>query len=157
MVCRFCAGESCKTICAVVGKVCDPGEQKGLTEEKMKDLIDGFGESCDDNEAPTSSDLRTPYIFTNTSKCRRADNTATSACELGDNPAVNLRRLCCCVDRPGQVENDPHVHTLKGAHYTLLTSGNFLAWSFSKDPVEWHLFAAYSGARLLAVLARLST
>jgi hypothetical protein len=157
VVCRFCAGESCETICDDVGKVCDPGEQKGLTEEEMKDLIEGFGLECDDDEAPESTDLRTPYIFTNTSQCRRAAATATSACALGDNPNVNLRRLCCCVLPPAQVENDPHVHTLKGAHYTLLKSGNFLAWSFSKDPVDWHLLAAYSGARLLAVLTRLST
>ena len=150
------AGANCQTICGV-GKVCDPAQQKALTEEQMKELIEDLtGDPCPP-DFDTSTDLRTPYIFTDDGKCRLAAASATSACELGAQN-TNFRRLCCCIPAPpGQVDNDPHVHTLKGAHYTLLKSGNFLAWSFSKDPVEWHLLAAYSGARRLAVLARLFT
>eukprot|EP00435_Cladocopium_sp_Y103_P053421 s1251_g17.t1 len=148
-------GTSCETICARGGLVCDPAKQKALTANEMATLINQLNaDPCDPNDPnalATSTDDRTPYIFTADVKCRRAANgntevsDASSACNLGANSA-NFRRLCCCIQQ-GAVDNDPHIHTLRGAHYTLLKSGNFLAWSFSKDPVDWHLLAAYSGAR----------
>jgi len=109
--------------------------------------------------AAGSANNQAPFVNFINGNCRTSGG-GDSACNRffpSGVPTSRFRRLCCCVNRPGQVENDPHVHTLKGAHYTLLKSGNFLAWSFSKGPVDWHLLAAYSGARLLAVLARLST
>ena len=66
-----------------------------------------------------------------------------------------LVRFCYCAAAPanGQIQGDPHIHSLLGEHYTLMKRGNFLAWSFSKTssskktPVEWQLFASYSGSR----------
>ena len=54
---------------------------------------------------------------------------------------------------------DPHVKTLDGRSYTLLSQGTFLLWRLSgmeaelqsaggevkKTPVDWHLYAHYSG------------
>jgi len=51
---------------------------------------------------------------------------------------------------------DPHIRSLRGAHYTLLQQGVFIAWNFSKAvpasalPVAapargWQLLAAYAG------------
>lgn len=104
------------------------------------------GHTCTAVPIETDTDT-TPHI--NQEICEIAKGAASSACNLGG----NVRRLCCCV-KSGQVDNDPHIHTLRGAHYTLLKSGNFLAWSFSKDPVHWQLLAAYSGARLLDYLSQ---
>eukprot|EP00438_Fugacium_kawagutii_P028783 Skav211398 [mRNA] locus=scaffold1528:24409:26291:- [translate_table: standard] len=58
------------------------------------------------------------------------------------------RRICYCVSS-GPVVGDPHIQTLHGEHYTVLKQGTFLAWSFksSTGPVEWQLFASYTGAR----------
>ncbi|CAL1162973.1 unnamed protein product [Cladocopium goreaui] len=101
------------------------------------------GPASNPNPRQSGND-RAPYVFVvGSGRACRISGSGNSNCDLGLNPTAN--RLCCCVPA-GQVGNDPHVHTLKGAHYTLLKSGNFLAWSFSKDPVDWHLLAAYSGA-----------
>lgn len=57
------------------------------------------------------------------------------------------------------VTGDPHITTLDGKHYTLLKQGTFSLWHFaglktdfhSKEagtktvPVEWHVYAHYSG------------
>ena len=156
-------GQRCTVACGTDGKECDPVQQNGLTEQGMIDVMNDLGFPCvtattgpasNPNPRQSGND-RAPYVFVvGSGRACRISGSGNSNCDLGLNPTAN--RLCCCVPA-GQVGNDPHVHTLKGAHYTLLKSGNFLAWSFSKDPVEWHLLAAYSGARLLAVLARLST
>lgn len=49
----------------------------------------------------------------------------------------------------GGVQGDPHVHSLRGAHYTLLKEGIFTAWNFTKstttEKVNWQLLAAYLG------------
>ena len=47
----------------------------------------------------------------------------------------------------GGSQGDPHIQTLRGDHYTLLKAGNYEAWSFSKDSVDWQLLACYSGPR----------
>ena len=130
----------------------------------MANVMNDLGLPCSPAPAAApnprpSTNERAPFVAdTANGRACRTSNGGDSACfRRFNNPSrPDLRRLCCCVPA-GQVGNDPHVHTLKGAHYTLLKSGNFLAWSFSTDPVDWHLLAAYSGARLLAVLTRLST
>ena len=55
------------------------------------------------------------------------------------------RRFCYCKDASGGSSGDPHIQSLRGAHYSLLKEGAFLAWSFSKAPVEWQLYAHYAG------------
>ena len=62
------------------------------------------------------------------------------------------QRVCACLATPpndGTVGGDPHVHSLRGAHYTLLQEGVFVAWNFSKAvPASgaaargWQLLAA---------------
>ena len=65
-----------------------------------------------------------------------------------------LQRFCYC--EAGGVAGDPHIHSLRGAHYTLLQQGFFVAWNFSKAvpastvpsaaPARgWQLLAAYAG------------
>mmetsp|Transcript_87034 Transcript_87034/g.138052 ORF Transcript_87034/g.138052 Transcript_87034/m.138052 type:complete len:524 (-) Transcript_87034:120-1691(-) len=58
--------------------------------------------------------------------------------------------LLKCCDPPSAIgigDGDPHIHSLRGAHYTLLRQGNFLAWNFSKpqEGVHFELFASYGG------------
>ena len=79
------------------------------------------------------------------------------------------QRVCACLATPpndgttppndGTVGGDPHVHSLRGAHYTLLQEGVFVAWNFSKAvPASgaarpaargWQLLAAYAGKRFV--------
>jgi len=162
-MCEWRLGQRCTVACGTDGKECDPVQQNGLTDTEMANVMSDQGFPCetaptgpaadpnprssDNNRAPFVGDVTTPAG----GRACRFSGTGNSDCGLflnpNPNPSItNARRLCCCVPA-GQVDNDPHVHTLKGAHYTLLKSGNFLAWSFSKDPVDWHLLAAYSGAR----------
>ncbi|CAK8994989.1 unnamed protein product [Durusdinium trenchii] len=62
-------------------------------------------------------------------------------------------------DDSGRAQGDPHIQTLRGAHYTILKEGNFLAWSYSKTtsfkskmglekeiPLQWKLYARYGGS-----------
>ena len=162
-MCTWRLGQRCTVACGTDGKECDPVQQNGLTEQGMIDVMSDLGFPCE--TAPTGpAELPNPRPSTNNrapfvgnvvdppgGRACRISGGGNSNCDLRLNPnppnplITTLRRLCCCVPA-GQVGNDPHVHTLKGAHYTLLKSGNFLAWSFSKDPVDWHLLAAYSGA-----------
>lgn len=54
----------------------------------------------------------------------------------------------------GAGEGDPHIHTLDGRHYLLLSQGSFSFWRYSgvdaelqskKAPVDFEVFAHYSG------------
>ena len=88
-------------------------------------------------------------------------NTTCEAQSIGypDDPD---QRVCVCNGEPtdGGGGGDPHIHSLRGAHYTLLQQGVFMAWNFSKTvPVPaaqgasravpaargWQLLAAYAG------------
>ncbi|CAE7577231.1 ATG18A, partial [Symbiodinium pilosum] len=94
-----------------------------------------------------NSDLA-PYIVGTTisgttGSCKSSGAASDSKCGRRGGSSV---RVCCCVPQGGIVD-DPHVHTLRNEFYTVLKSGNFLAWSFSKAPVDWRLYAAYSGAK----------
>lgn len=73
------------------------------------------------------------------------------------------QRCCVCNGaNDGGGGGDPHIHSLRGAHYTLLQQGVFVAWNFSKTvpgpavpgaapaaavPAArgWQLLAAYAG------------
>ena len=88
-----------------------------------------------------------------------APSTKKDYCYLGHSKVTcdaadkDFTRFCYCKPADGQIQGDPHIHSLLGEHYTLMKRGNFLAWSFSKTssskktPVEWQLFASYSGSR----------
>ena len=83
----------------------------------------------------------------------------------------SLRSITCAASGPdqtdcaaacddsGRAQGDPHIQTLRGAHYTILKEGNFLAWSYSKTtsfkskmglekeiPLQWKLYARYGGS-----------
>ena len=143
------AGQSCEDVCDP--KVCDPGQQQDLQGQALIDVMATLGVICGGNSDPQTaaeipqveSDLAP--LLNNGGNCEASKKPdSDSRCNL---PSGTSRRLCCCVEQVlGVVNNDPHIHTLRGAHYTLLQSGNFLAWSFSKAPVDWRLLAAYSGA-----------
>ena len=87
-------------------------------------------------------------------------NSATSTTCDAEPPqnsaALTTQRVCYC--EAGGVDGDPHIHSLRGAHYTLLQQGFFVAWNFSKAvpastvpsaaPARgWQLLAAYAGHR----------
>ena len=59
----------------------------------------------------------------------------------------------------GVEDGDPHIHSLRGAHYTLLSQGNFVAWSYSKQTggFEAKLFASYAGPRFTTQALALKT
>ncbi|CAK8995811.1 Autophagy-related protein 18a [Durusdinium trenchii] len=81
----------------------------------------------------------------------------------------NLRMECCTAPEPeptttttsGGGHGDPHIETLRGAHYTMANDGTFLAFNFSKKtkfrsahglqkaPITWQLFARYAGKNFL--------
>ena len=149
-------GGSCNFICKFndAGKVCDPDQQValgGILGKEVNDAVVAAGGTCDNYPTPgivaTNFDPA-PYILKQDGEdnCFRGGMGADSSCNLRGNN--DIRRLCCCVPK-GTVGGDPHIDTLRGEHYTLLQSGNFLAWSFAKQPAEWQIFAAYSGARVL--------
>ena len=93
-----------------------------------------------------------------------SDKTTCNAPSVA-HPTMPDRRACICNDAPndGGGGGDPHIHSLRGAHYTLLQQGVFMAWNFSKAvpapavpgaapaaaaaPAArgWQLLAAYAG------------
>eukprot|EP00439_Symbiodinium_sp_Y106_P075163 s863_g14.t2 len=142
---------SCQLKCAENGKVCDPAQQRALQGAALVAQVAALGWTC--NNAPldandvVASDLA-PYIVGTTisgttGSCKSSGAASDSNCGRRGGSSV---RVCCCVPQGGIVD-DPHVRTLRNEFYTLLKSGNFLAWSFSKAPVDWRLYAAYSGAK----------
>jgi len=142
-------GGSCQLKCAENGKVCDPAQQRALQGAALVAQVAALGWTC--NNAPldandvVASDLA-PYIVGTTisgttGSCKSSGAASDSNCGRRGGSSV---RVCCCVPQGGIVD-DPHVRTLRNEFYTLLKSGNFLAWSFSKAPVDWRLYAAYSG------------
>jgi len=73
---------------------------------------------------------------------------------IGERPGIKSIRVC----KPGGSDiGDPHINTMDGRHYLLLRQGTFMLWRFSglstqipgakvqSSPVEWTLFAHYSG------------
>ncbi|CAK9040952.1 Autophagy-related protein 18a [Durusdinium trenchii] len=155
---------SCDGACGA-GNPCDPARQRALQGVALEAVATGLGRSCANagNVNAVGND-RAPYILSGNSDCRASNSQSSSACNLNGG---SWRRICCCVPKPtttteapattgaasstttteeGGGNNDPHIQSLKGAHYTLLKGGNFLAWSFSKGPVDWRLLASYSGS-----------
>eukprot|EP00435_Cladocopium_sp_Y103_P014913 s198_g3.t1 len=139
------AGKSCDDTCP---DTCDPAQQRALQGNALVVEMQNQGVTCDNAQGnpltvPTSTHDTAPFIDGNDDcfSCKLPDSDSECNQETGTS-----RRLCCCIQQ-GAINNDPHIHTLRGAHYTLLKSGNFLAWSFSKASVDWRLLAAYSGAK----------
>ena len=72
-------------------------------------------------------------------------------------PPFGQRVCACLLGNEGNVGGDPHIHSLRGARYTLLQQGVFVAWNFSKPVAApsaapaaargWQLLAAYAGNR----------
>ena len=73
-------------------------------------------------------------------------------------PTDPVQRVCVCLSGGGGA-GDPHIRSLRGAHYTLLQQGVFVAWNFSKTVPPavpgapgargWQLLAAYAGNRFV--------
>ncbi|CAE7355289.1 ATG18A [Symbiodinium natans] len=144
-------GGSCQLKCAENGKVCDRAQQRALQGAALVAQVAALGWTCknaplDANDV-VNSDLA-PYIVGTTisgttGQCKSSGAASDSKCGRKGGSSV---RVCCCVPQ-GSIQDDPHIRTLRNEFYTLLKSGNFLAWSFSKAPVDWRLYAAYSGPR----------
>jgi len=104
------------------------------------------------------------------STCRMIDPPARCSSSVSTFvlPNVQIKTfsflLKCCEppngdDMVGQGLGDPHIHSLRGAHYTLLSQGNFVAWSYSKQTggFEAKLFASYAGPRFTTQALALKT
>ncbi|CAK9066370.1 unnamed protein product [Durusdinium trenchii] len=96
-------------------------------DTQIRDLTQKLGFDCQGSITPSSDD-GAPGVFASFRRCYRT------------------RRSCYCKDPSGGGSGDPHIQSLRGAHYSLLKEGTFLAWSFSKAPVEWQLYAHYAGS-----------
>ncbi|CAK9010346.1 unnamed protein product [Durusdinium trenchii] len=93
-----------------------------------------------------------PGWISNINFCFTGTVASTCSATASDN---NFRRVCYCDPKATTTTStqtaggggDPHIYTLRGAHYSILKEGTFLAWSFSKAQVEWQLFACYAGSQ----------
>ncbi|CAK9095676.1 unnamed protein product [Durusdinium trenchii] len=97
-----------------------------------------------DGSITPSSDDGAPGVFASFRRCYRYSGQAGKT-RCGAKFFLT-RRSCYCKDPSGGGSGDPHIQSLRGAHYSLLKEGTFLAWSFSKAPVEWQLYAHYAGS-----------
>lgn len=141
-------GEPCNNVCGL--GLCDPekmGEINSL-EAMQQVLQDNFGVTSCSNGGFRSAGV--PTYYPASGRCTYLSPTAQVLCEGGGFG----NQLCYCkaatttsTTRIGQADGDPHIHSLRGEHYTLLRRGNFLAWNFSKvsEAAEVQLFASYSG------------
>ena len=111
-----------------------------------------------------------PYIEHNADYvgCYYRGSGSVPSCSLTITPLFRgtVQQVCQCLrtspDNTGTSDDntgtsaestgDPHMHSFRGAHYTLLKQGVFVAWNFSKPapspsapPAEWQLLAAYAG------------
>lgn len=168
-------GKSCEVYCGKDG--CDLERMKNLDETTIAPVTIGgkcdlFGAWWDHTGSPqvlwdgSNSQCALPFPGT--------DPTCDSL-PFGDSHASDLMRVCACTtttstmaqlsqaarDSPavaGSATGDPHIWSLRKAHYTLLQEGIFTAWSFSKamtssmismapaqNEVNWQLLAAYGG------------
>mmetsp|Transcript_40663 Transcript_40663/g.63897 ORF Transcript_40663/g.63897 Transcript_40663/m.63897 type:complete len:531 (-) Transcript_40663:127-1719(-) len=142
-------GEPCNNVCGL--GLCDQekmGEINSL-EAMQQVLSDNFGVTTPCSFRGSRNE-GVPTYYPATAGCAHLSPTAQVLCEGGGFG----NQLCYCkaatttsTTRIGQLDGDPHIHSLRGEHYTLLRRGNFLAWNFSKvsEPAEVQLFASYSG------------
>lgn len=108
----------------------------------------------------------TGQVRTNNATCRIIDTPArcSSSVSTFELPNFTIRTFsfllkCCDPSMQGGGNGDPHIHSLRGAHYTLLSQGNFVAWSYSKQTggFEAKLFASYAGPRVTTQALALKT
>ena len=144
------------------------GKIRDVTATDLNDLaVQEFGVACSPPMTVYSTLPSSPSMVyfapssTSPSQVICFRNSATSsACEADPAPDPSLpgllpQRVCYCMDSGGG-QGDPHIRSLRGAHYTLLQQGVFIAWNFSKAvpasavpgaaPARgWQLLAAYAG------------
>lgn len=130
-----------------------------------KDMeVDLQGGSCyASGTAITASDFPTvkggSTAACGSNKCLDVPETCSpSICCAPDvsNPASVDCSSCTTSTTSGGAHGDPHIHSMHGAHYTLLKEGTFVAWEFNKDlessgkpetAVHWQLLARYGGKK----------
>lgn len=136
------SGGSCDDVCGT--GLCDTSKQEQLTDRQIRygaRLLGGY--TCRETMSPNSDD-GAPGVLASNSQCYRYSGQAgKTTCGA---TFYSKRRFCYCKDASGGSSGDPHIQSLRGAHYSLLKEGAFLAWSFSKAPVEWQLYAHYAGS-----------
>jgi len=119
----------------------------------MEITFNGGGCKCSGSNCPADiCPAQSECSIANPSTICAAGNADTACCATGGTPDC---AQCC--NTGGGAAGDPHIQSLHGAHYTLLKTGTFKAWSFSKDTrfpskmglqganVQWQMFARYSG------------
>jgi len=138
-----------------------------LTNSATADDLEDLSPGCTEAQGP---DIFFPAVLTlritaaapETVTCFTNSATSTTCDAEPEQSPPNVdtfafQRVCYC-EAGGGVAGDPHIHSLRGAHYTLLQQGVFVAWNFSKavpastvpsaaPPRGWQLLAAYAGHR----------
>jgi len=148
--------QSCTTACGSVA--CNLTRIREVDTIAEMNAIDGV--DCLANVVPLPEPW-SPAFLLNVG-CILNPNPETITCEEPaptPSPENGLQqqpqRVCACLSS-GDDNGDPHIHSLRGAHYTLLQQGVFVAWNFSKAvpgaaPAArgWQLLAAYGGDRFV--------
>ena len=138
-----------------------------MTNSATADDLEDLSPGCTEAQGP---DIFFPAVLTlritaaapETVTCFTNSATSTTCDAEPEQSPPNVdtfafQRVCYC-EAGGGVAGDPHIHSLRGAHYTLLQQGVFVAWNFSKAvpastvpsaaPARgWQLLAAYAGHR----------
>ena len=172
----FGPGQSCQEKCGGVNGVlpdeCDVDKMLAITTSELVLLVGGcqlesvaFEPLAASNAAPYIREVQgglSKICYYQPGKGGTQGPKQLPTCSATVPPQYSPfnKRVCVCKASTnqdsggGSAENvgDPHIHSFRGAHYTLLQQGVFVAWNFSKAepgaaPAEWQLLAAYGGDR----------
>ena len=131
-----------------------------VTDDDLRYLAQKEGKTCNSFASSIlpgdpSIALNNPLGGTLCYHNNAVDPANQATCDAPPVGAAIDRRVCYCIPVEGG-QGDPHIHSLRGARYTLLQQGVFMAWNFSKAvpasalpgaaPARgWQLLAAYAG------------
>lgn len=157
-------GQSCKDACEALEPVSGSCDLSTMQDINIPDLFLTFqnlnpgGSTLQNTDAfPSNAEKKAGIEYTQTNVAlvglqttlHVAADRSSMTCDATPS-SNNRRRMCYCTtaqNNDGLVDGDPHVHTLRGAHYTLLRHGLFRAWSFKKGQTDLELLAAYGKPR----------
>eukprot|EP00435_Cladocopium_sp_Y103_P032100 s1225_g8.t1 len=162
-------GQSCKDACEALEPVSGSCDLSTMQDINIPDLFLTFqnlnpgGSTLQNTDAfPSNAEKKAGIEYTQTNVAlvglqttlHVAADRSSMTCDATPS-SNNRRRMCYCTtaqNNDGLVDGDPHVHTLRGAHYTLLRHGLFRAWSFKKGQTDLELLAAYGKPRCAIAL-----
>ena len=136
-------GQSCTQACRPAGAECNVTAISAVDEDDLKLLGNCIEYPSSDFNIDPFEDPGSPSVFNNNG-CLTNPAPPSSpnypTCDAfpigvtGGPKKFDDQRVCVCNGPPtdGGGGGDPHIHSLRGAHYTLLQQGVFVAWNFSK-------------------------